>query len=250
MPVDRARPRAAVRTAVVWEVLRGALAELASDNDVVSVLDIGGGTGGFAVPLAELGHAVTVIDPSPDALAALERRAAEAGVERLITARQGDAGEAVSLLGPDSVDAVMCHSVLEVVDDPEDALAAIAAVLRPGGCASILAANRVAAVLARVAAGRLGEARLVLSDPAGSTGAGDSVRRRFTMAELDSLIANAGLHPRTSHGVRIFADLAPAALLDVDPRSVDDLIALEHAAADDPAYASIATALHVLADRR
>jgi S-adenosylmethionine-dependent methyltransferase len=249
MPVDRTRPRTAVRTAVVWEILRSALAGLASAEDVVSVLDIGGGTGGFAVPLAELGYSVTVVDPSPDALAALERRAAEAGVEPLIAARQGDATEVVSLLGPASVDAVICHSVLEVVDDPADALAAIAAVLRPGGFASILAANRVAAVLARVAAGRLAEARAVLSDPQGSAGASDSLARRFTMSELELLVAGAGLVPRSSHGVRVFADIAPAALLDIDPKAVDDLVSLEHAAAEDPAYAAIATALHVLADR-
>jgi len=55
--------------------------------------------------------------------------------------------------------------------------------------------------------------------------------------------------PRHSHGVRVFADIAPAALLDIDPQAVDDLIALEHAAAEDPAYATLATGLHVLADR-
>ena len=33
------------------------------------VLDLGGGTGGTAVPLAAAGHDVTVVDPSPDALA-------------------------------------------------------------------------------------------------------------------------------------------------------------------------------------
>ena len=35
------------------------------------VVDLGGGTGGFAVRLAESGHRVRVVDPSPDALAAL-----------------------------------------------------------------------------------------------------------------------------------------------------------------------------------
>src|SRR4051812_6793989 len=79
-----ARPRTAVRTAVVWEVLRDALSTLSSGavgpaSSTLSVLDAGGGTGGFAVPLAELGHRVTVVDPSPDSLAALERRAAESG---------------------------------------------------------------------------------------------------------------------------------------------------------------------------
>ena len=82
------------------------------------VLDLGGGTGGLAVPLAELGHEVTVIDPSPDALAALERRASEAGVADHVAARQGDA-DILSDVRPDvGFDLVCCHGVLEVVDDP------------------------------------------------------------------------------------------------------------------------------------
>jgi SAM-dependent methyltransferase len=249
MAADRSRAPTALRTAVVWEILQSALAELASTVDTVRVLDIGGGTGGFAVPLAELGYAVTVIDPSPDALAALERRTAEAGTAALVSAVQGDASDIVSLLGADSVDAVVCHSVLEVVDDPDDAMAAIAAVLRPGGIVSLLAANRVGAVVARVAAGRLPEARHLLADPAGSGGVTDPLSRRFTMSELEAIVATAGLVPRSSHGIRVFSDLAPASLLDVDPRAVEDLIALERAVAEDPAYVSLATALHVLADQ-
>jgi S-adenosylmethionine-dependent methyltransferase len=250
MPSDhRSLPRTAARTTVVWEILRRALAELAASVDEVQVLDIGGGTGGFAVPLAELGYPVTLVDPSPDALAALERRAAETGMADRVRGVQGDASTVVELLGADSVDAVVCHSVLEVLDDPADALAAIAAVLRPGGIASILAANRVAAVVARVAAGRLVEARQLLADPQGTTGPADRLKRRFALAELEALIAESGLRPRSSHGVRVFADIAPAALLDIDPRAIDELIALEHAAAADPAYAAIATALHVLADQ-
>jgi SAM-dependent methyltransferase len=248
MPLDRARPRSAVRTAVVWDVLQSSLAELAATVDVVHVVDIGGGTGGFAVPLAELGYSVTVVDPSPDALAALERRAAETGTQRSVRGVQGDADGVVKLVGPAAVDAVVCHSVLEVVDDPADALAQIAAVVRPGGIVSVLAANRVAAVVARVAAGRLADARELLVDPQGGGGPGDPMMRRFTMTELELLMSQAGLRPRISHGVRVFADIAPAALLDTDPRATEDLIALEHAAAEDPAYATIATSLHVLAD--
>lgn len=249
MPVDRAHSRTTVRTMVVWEVLRDALAQRAATVDQVHVLDVGGGTGGFAVALAELGHRVTVVDPSPDSLAALERRAAETGSAALVRGLQGDAAGVVELLGPASVDAVVCHSVLEVVDDPAVALAALAAVLRPGGVASVLVANRVAAVVARVAAGRLAEARRLLDDPAGTAGHGDPLARRFTLGDVQRLVVAAGMRPRVAHGVRVFADVAPAALLDTDPHAVDDLLALERAAAADPAYAAIATQLHVLADR-
>jgi len=244
-----ARPRTAVRTAVVWEVLRDALAALAPDGRPLRVLDAGGGTGGFAVPLAELGHHVTVVDPSPDSLAALERRAAETGTSDRVRAVQGDVAGLVDVAAPASVDLVLCHSVLEVVDDPASALDAVAAVLRPGGMASILAANRIAAVVARVAAGRLAEARRLLADPAGWAGEGDPLERRFTIDELSALAVAAGLRPRLTHGVRVFADVVPAALVDGDADAARDLLALEHAAADRPDYIAVAAQLHVLADR-
>src|SRR5699024_246507 len=59
------------RTAVVWEALKELLAQL-GDREPLEIVDAGGGTGGVAVPLAELGHRVTVVEPSPDSLAALE----------------------------------------------------------------------------------------------------------------------------------------------------------------------------------
>jgi SAM-dependent methyltransferase len=250
MAADRGRSRTAVRTAVVWDVLLGALGARAADTDLLEILDLGGGTGGFAVPFAELGHRVTVVDPTLDSLAALERRAAETQTSHLVRGVQGDATDVVELLGAASVDMVLCHSVLEVVDDPAQALTAVTAVLRPGGVVSLLAANRVAAVVARVAAGRLRQAGRVLADPHGSAGDGDPLVRRFTLPELHDLLAEAGLDVRSTHGIRIFADAAPTALLDGDAQAVADLVALERAAAADPAYTSVATQLHVLAERR
>ncbi len=83
--------RDATRASVVWDVLRAVLAARTADigRDRLDVIDAGGGTGGFAVPLAALGHSVTVVDPSPDSLAAAQRRAAEVDVR--ISAIQGEA---------------------------------------------------------------------------------------------------------------------------------------------------------------
>jgi SAM-dependent methyltransferase len=245
----RKTSRTAVRTAVVWEVLREALAGLAAAVETVQVLDIGGGTGGFAVPLAELGYSVTVVDPSPDSLAALERRAAETNTAHLVRGLQGDASDVAALVGARSVDAVLCHSVLEVVDDPAESLRAVADVLRPGGVASILTANRAGATIARVAAGRLAEARELIESASGASGHSDPLRRRFTLADLHELVDAVGLTPVSAHGVRIFADAAPQALLELDPQALDDLLVLERTAADDPAYLALATSLHVLATR-
>jgi hypothetical protein len=51
------------------------------------------------------------------------------------------------------------------------------------------------------------------------------------------------------HGVRVFADLVPGVLVDTEPDALDALLQLEAAAAELPAFHSVATQLHVLAER-
>jgi 2-polyprenyl-3-methyl-5-hydroxy-6-metoxy-1,4-benzoquinol methylase len=231
--------RGAARTAVVWDGLRPVLDRAVGQD----VLDIGGGTGGFAVRVAELGHQVRVVDPSPDALASLDRRASESGVE--VTGQQGDLSTLLDVAEPGSADVVLCHGVLEVVDDPGAALATIAEVLRPGGVLSLLVAQRHAAVVARAMAGHFEQARSILegAEPAGRSG------RRFTREELEELLTAAGFTLDSTHAVRVFSDLVPGSLLDLEPGASAALLELEQAVSERPEYATLAAQLHLVATR-
>ncbi|MEV7086593.1 methyltransferase [Streptomyces sp. NPDC093085] len=246
------RPRGSLRTAVVWNVLKDALARRAeaSGRDALDVLDTGGGTGNFAVPVARLGHRVTVVDPSPNALFALERRAAEAGVADRVHGVQGDIHGLFEVVGRGGFDAVLCHGVLEYVDDPAEGVRNAVEALRPEGELSLLAAGSGGAVLARALAGHFTEARQALTDPAGRWGAGDPVPRRFTAEQLTELATGAGLRIGAVHGVRVFADLVPGGLVDTQPGALDALLKLEAAAAELPAFHSVAGQLHVLGEKR
>lgn len=248
---DRTRARSSVRTAVVWQVLRAALERRTAlgDRDVLEVLDVGGGTGRFAVPLAELGHVVTVLEPSPDALASLDRRVAEAGVGHLVRAVQGDAANIRDIVPGGQVDVVLCHGVLEFVEDRAEVAADLAWALRPGGVASILAANRNAAVFSRAVAGHIAEARHAFDDADGRWGARDPLPRRFAPAEVAELLETAGLEILSTHGVRVFSDLVPSVMVEGEAGTFDALIDLEVAVAADPAFRAVATQLHVLAIR-
>ncbi|MFB7242830.1 SAM-dependent methyltransferase [Streptomyces populi] len=249
---DPMRPRASLRTAVVWEVLKDALDRQvkAAGRESLDVLDTGGGSGNFAVPVARLGHRVTVVDPSPNALFALERRAAEAGVADRVQGVQGDAHGLFDVVERGRYDAVLCHGVLEYVDDPAEGVRNVVDALRPEGVLSLLAAGLGGAVLARALAGHFKEARHALDDPDGRWGESDPVPHRFTADQLTSLVAGAGLHVAAVHGVRVFADLVPGVLVDTEPGALDALLKLEAAAAELAAFHSVATQLHVLGEAR
>lgn len=242
--VSRERPGerpGSVRTAVVWDGLEPVLSGSPCD-----VVDIGGGTGGFAVRVALAGHRVTVVDPSPDALAALARRAREVGVD--VAGHQGDVSGLVEVVGADSADLVLCHGLLEVVD-ADEALATIRKVLRPGGTVSVLVAQRHAAVVARAMAGHLHQALALLDgvEPAERAGRAPRPARRFTADELGSLVDRAGFAVSAVHAVRVFTDLVPGSLLDQEPGAASALVDLERAVAERPEYLPLATQIHLLA---
>src|SRR3954454_412811 len=160
-PAAVVRPPA--RTAAIW----AALDPLVTTGTSLNVLDVGGGSGMFAVPLAQLGHQVTVVDPSADALATLHRRAATVGAGDRVRGVQGDGDRMLTALPTGGLfDLVLCHFVLEVVDDPASTLRQIAGVLRPGGQLSTATANRAGAVLARAVGGHPVEARALLGGTA------------------------------------------------------------------------------------
>lgn len=248
MPTSSASPTAEqlpARTAAVW----AALDAVVGAGTPLRVLDVGGGSGMFAVPLARLGHDVTVVDPSADALATLRRRADTAGVGARVHGLQGD-GDLLHEVLPGAADdsgfdLALCHYVLEVVDDPEVTLREIGRALRPGGQVSVATANRAGAVLGRAVAGHPVEALALLEDRDPAPARSGPARRRFTPQDMLALVEGAGLRPGPWRGVSVVADLLEATS-GADPRAVR---ALELALAEQSPYRDIATGLHVLAVR-
>lgn len=241
------------RSAVVVAVLD--LAARASERlgRPVQVLDLGGGTGGAAVPLAAAGHQVTVVDPSPDALAALARRAAEAGLGDQVSGIQGIQGDGDSLetvVAGRTFDLVCCHGTLEHVDDPATTLRAIRAALSPEGELSLLVAGRLAVVLAKAVAGEFGQAKAALTSPTGRWGEKDPYPRRFDLDALEELLVECGFEPTQSRGIGILRQLVPGSHIDSDAdraalAELDDLLV-----ADSRAFLrTLGSGLHITARR-
>jgi SAM-dependent methyltransferase len=204
----------------------------------LDLVDVGGGTGGVAIPLAQRGHQVTVVDPSPDALASLERRASEAKVTDRIRGVQGDAADLGGLVPAGGTDAVICHRVLEVVESPADALTAMGDLLRPGGALSLLVALRHSLVLTQALAGHLALARRTYADSS-----------RLDYAQVTALVEAAGFTVLASHGIGAVADHVPERMIEAEPGAYEELAALEAEISQDPAFRALAPSLHIFAQR-
>jgi ubiquinone/menaquinone biosynthesis C-methylase UbiE len=232
----------------VTELLRQVRASL--PEPPAALVDVGGGTGQVAVLLAADGFDVTVLDPSVAMLATCVERAQALGPQagaRLRTV-QGDAERVADLLGESVADAALCHGVLEVVDDPERAVAALARVLRPGGVLSLVVANRAWLALRAARRGDYREALRLLDDPyVQRTQARAATRgRAWTAAELLPWCERAGLDLVAEHGLQAFAE--PQG--DADYDQVQALLELERRAAAREPYRSVAEFLHLVARRR
>ena len=243
---DRGAPAGAARRAVEAEVAR---VRAERPGSAPRVLDVGGGSGAWAVPLARLGCAVTVVDASPNALAALQRRAREAGVAQLVTAVQGDVDALVEVAPAAAADLVLGHGLLEVVDDPARAVAALRAAAAPGAAVSVLVAGRHAAVLSRTLAGRLAEARALLTDPDGRLGPDDALRRRLDAATLTALLGDGGLRVELLQGDGVLEGWVPGAVRDGGPAAARAVAELEELATGTVALRDVAARLHAVARR-
>jgi SAM-dependent methyltransferase len=203
-----------------------------------TVVDLGGGTGTFAMMLAEQGHEIVVVDPSLDALASLQRRISERGLGERIRGVQGDAAELAQLLGTDEADVLICHRTLDMLGDPGAALQAMAAVVRPGGVLSLLIPQRRAAVLSQALSGHIAAARETFDNP-----------DRFDTEQVAHLVTGAGFTLRSTHGIGVLADHVPQEAFQSEPGVAAQLYDLESRLSQDPAFSAIAAWAHFFAVR-
>jgi S-adenosylmethionine-dependent methyltransferase len=238
------------RTAIVAALLADALRSLTSPTSpgngsssagsLPTVLDCGGGSGTFAVPLARVGARVTVIDISIDALATLTRRAAESGVGERVEPIQGDVEALADVIADREFDLVLAHGIFEVIDDSSAVFASMVAAVRPGGLLSVLVGNPVAAVLNRALAGDLEAAQREFDDL-------DSPSR-VSPTLVRGLCAEHGLTVEAVHGVGVFSDFVTGAVIDV-PGAREALAQLEVAGSTRSPFAEIAGRQHLLLRR-
>ncbi|HEX4197715.1 MAG TPA: methyltransferase [Caulobacteraceae bacterium] len=230
----RAMPWTQLRFLIVAHTLGKTIAALGGGS--WRILDVGGGDGGDALPLALAGHSVTVLDPSAPMLEKLAEDAAGAGASDRVVGVRGDIG---SMAGLDlnGFDLVLCHFVLQYLDDLDGPLAQLLEAVRPGGRLSLIAPNRPGEVLAKAARGVDPAAAFALLDTeTNRTVTFDHTVRRIDAETAVEALERAGCAVTARFGGRCINDLLPDSAPKGDPTFFADLLRLELAVCDREPY--------------
>jgi ubiquinone/menaquinone biosynthesis C-methylase UbiE len=215
-------------------------------------LDLGCGTGATAVRLARLGINVALLDSSPAMLEIAKRAVREAGVDGKITLKHGDAAQVANLFPAGSFDIVLCHNILEYLDDPNAVLSAAAQVLRSDstgiGILSVLVRSRAGEVLkAGIEVGDLGAAERNLTAVWGYESLLGGRVRLFTLDSLQVMTKGASLAVAAERGVRVISDYLPP---QVSRREkYERIFVLERKLGSQPEFVAVARYIQIIARR-
>jgi len=212
-------------------------------------LDLGCGTGAIAVRLARLGLHVTLLDASVSMLDFARRAAREAGIAERTALKHGDAAQFASIFHAESFDVILCHNILEYVDDPSAVLRRAARALRdPSSIISVLVRNQAGEVLkAAIQDGDLAASEHNLTAEWGSESLYGGRVRLFTVESLQAMLLESSLETAAERGVRVVSDYLP-------PRvsrngEYERIFELERKLGRRPEFVAVARYTHCLARR-
>ncbi len=213
----------------------------------LQALDIGCGTAAIAVRLARLGLHVTLLDASAPMLDFAERTARETGVTERIALKEGDAEQLATLFKAGSFDLILCHNLLEYVDDPGAVLRGAVRTLRnPSGMLSVLVRNQAGEVLkAAIQGGDLVATERNLTAEWGHESLYGGQVRLFTPQSLRAMLVGASLAVAAERGVRVLSDYLPPTVSRND--EYERIFELERKLGRRPEFAAVARYTHFLA---
>jgi S-adenosylmethionine-dependent methyltransferase len=178
-----------------------------------------------------------------------QRAARGAGVTGKIELKHGDAAQLENLFHAGSFNVILCHNILEYVDDPVAVLRGAARALRDASAIlSVLVRNQAGEVLkAAIQAGDLVAAEHNLDSEWGQEPLYGGRVRLFTSDGLQAMLKAALLAVSAQRGVRVIADYLPARV--TRDAEYERILGLERKLGRRPEFAAVARYTHCLAQR-
>jgi len=216
-------------------VLQRDLADLHA-QPAMQVLDAGGGMGQMASWFASAGHQVLLTDISDEMLAYAEQLSAQQP-EQLLTTEKLALQQLEQL--PQRYDLVLCHAVLEWVEEQQACVQQLVERVKPGGYLSLMVFNYHGLLFHNLTAGNLVH-----------VANGMKVRKKklvpnkpLQLEQVEQWLAEMGMQPVSLSGVRVFNDYIRDQR---DQLSDQQIIDMELVQSQQPALIPVSRYLHLL----
>lgn len=172
------------------------------------VLDAGGGNGLDSIPLAAQGYLVDIVDSSQEMLADVPYQAIQqANAMEHLTTHHADLKDIANLFPPSHYDLILCHNVLQYIDDVLALFEDFARLLKPDGLVSIVSINRFSIPYhSAFIDDNLSEALARLHQRKSQAKAFDAVMTCYSADEIIELMTRAGLATERDYGIRCICD--------------------------------------------
>jgi S-adenosylmethionine-dependent methyltransferase len=212
------------------------------------VLDAGGGNGFDTFFLAEQGHVVDLVDYSPEMLEQAAQRVADGGLEQQIHIYEADLIALPSLFRGVQFDVVLCHHVVQYVEDARTLLESLVSLLKPGGILSLVTINRYSIPYhAAFLRGDLAGALALVGAHTAKAGIFDAEMTTYSAEEIADLLVGLGCAIEGDYGIRCMCDYWGDNERKSDPVIFEQIKRLEFALTDKFPYKLLARNLQVIA---
>lgn len=178
----------------------------------MQVLDIGAGLGQWVIELAERGCRLTYNDISQNMMAAARQRAAEVLPAEVFEPISWFAKPYQDLqvdIASNSQDLIICHALIEWLEEPEKLLARLYDWMKPGALLSLCHYNPAGKRLRNLVFGNFKSVERELS---GDTIDASKMRGGLTpsnpssIGQIDQWLLTAGFTVKSQSGIRVFSD--------------------------------------------
>lgn len=203
------------------------------------ILDFGSGFGVTANHLAESNH-VTAVEPNEEMF---EHRICDNSYEQIVGSI-----EKLKEMEDDSFDVILCHNVLEYVEERGELMAEFHRLLKKDGVLSIVKHNKAGKVMHKaVFENNIDEAMQLLSGE-NAVSQNFGIINEYETEELQNYIVGKFALDKVG-GIRTFFGIQPNSFKS-EPDWEDRMFALECAVEDNPTYANVAFFQHLILKRQ
>lgn len=203
------------------------------------ILDFGSGFGVTANHLAECND-VTAVEPNAEML---EHRICDNPYEQITGSI-----DKLKELEDDSFDVILCHNVLEYVEDREELIAEFHRLLKKDGILSIVKHNKAGKIMHKaVFENNIDEAMSLLSGE-NATSQNFGTINEYDIEDLQDYIAGSFVLDKVC-GIRTFYGIQPNSFKS-DPDWEEKMFELECAVENNPVYSNVAFFQHLILKRK